>query len=212
MKVDDIDGWYNSEKYRCFRSSVPSVIEHEKLSVTKPQYNTHVKIDSVLTYVEYGKYYEKFSSDPAYAQFKQFYKQPVSTIVTVTGTAGTEDPSVSDMTATVTVTGSTFAPDFNDITSASYTCKSNAYQTAWNALESVLTKNGYEYEGSGSYVRAVTDDSKHRLSAGDSAHGSWSGWMFTVNGQMPMLDAETYATLDKYLLKANDEIKLYYVN
>ena len=212
VKVDDIDGWYSSEKYRCFRSSVPSVIEHEKLSVTKPQYNTHVKIDSVLTYVEYGKYYEKFSSDPAYAQFKQFYKQPVSTIVTVTGTAGTEDPSVSDMTATVTVTGSTFAPDFNDITSASYTCKSNAYQTAWNALESVLTKNGYKYEGSGSYVRAVTDDSEHRLFAGDPAHGSWSGWMFTVNGQMPMLDAETYATLDKYLLKANDEIKLYYVN
>ena len=212
VKVDDIDGWYNSEKYRCFRSSVPNVIEHEKLSVTKPQYNTHVKIDSVLTYVEYGKYYEKFSSDPAYAQFKQFYKQPVSTIVTVNGTAGTEDPSVSDMTATVTVTGSTFAPDFNDITSASYTCKSNAYQTAWNALESVLTKNGYEYEGSGSYVRAVTDDSEHRLFAGDPAHGSWSGWMFTVNGQMPMLDAETYATLDKYLLKANDEIKFYYVN
>ena len=212
VKVDDIDGWYNSEKYRCFRSSVPNVIEHEKLSVTKPQYNTHVKIDSVLTYVEYGKYYEKFSSDPAYAQFKQFYKQPVSTIVTVTGTAGTEDPSVSDMTATVTVTGSTFAPDFNDITSASYTCKSNAYQTAWNALESVLTKNGYEYEGSGSYVSAVTDDSEHRLFAGDPAHGSWSGWMFTVNGQMPMLDAETYATLDKYLLKANDEIKFYYVN
>ena len=212
VKVDDIDGWYSSEKYRCFRSSVPSVIEHEKLSVTKPQYNTHVKIDSVLTYVEYGKYYEKFSSDPAYAQFKQFYKQPVSTIVTVTGTTGTEDPSVSDMTATVTVTGSTFAPDFNDITSASYTCKSNAYQTAWNALESVLTKNGYEYEGSGSYVRAVTDDSEHRLFAGDPAHGSWSGWMFTVNGQMPMLDAETYATLDKYLLKANDEIKFYYVN
>ncbi len=212
VKVDDIDGWYSSEKYRCFRSSVPSVIEHEKLSVTKPQYNTHVKIDSVLTYVEYGKYYEKFSSDPAYAQFKQFYKQPVSTIVTVTGTAGTEDPSVSDMTATVTVTGSTFAPDFNDITSASYTCKSNAYQTAWNALESVLTKNGYGYEGSGSYVSAVTDDSEHRLFAGDPAHGSWSGWMFTVNGQMPMLDAETYATLDKYLLKANDEIKFYYVN
>ena len=96
VKADDIDGWYNSEQYRCFRSSVPSVVAHEKLSVTKPQYNTHVKIDSVLTYVEYGKYYEKFSSDPAYAQFKQFYKQPVSTVVTVIGTTGIEDPSVED--------------------------------------------------------------------------------------------------------------------
>ena len=75
-----------------------------------------------------GKYYEKFSSDPAYAQFKQFYKQPVSTVVTVIGTTGIEDPSVEDITITVNVTGSTFAPAFADLTAATYTCKSNAYQ------------------------------------------------------------------------------------
>ena len=212
VKVDDIDGWYNSEQYRCFRSSVPSVVAHEKLSVTKPQYNTHVKIDSVLTYVEYGKYYEKFSSDPAYAQFKQFYKQPVSTVVTVLGTTGTEDPSAQDITVTVNVTGSTFAPAFADLTSATYTCKSNAYRTAWDALESALTSNSYTYTGSGSYVTGVTDPAGCRLYAGDPAHGEWSGWMYTVNGKMPMLDATTYATLDKYLLQANDRIDFYYVN
>lgn len=212
VKVDDIDGWYNSEQYRCFRSSVPSVVAHEKLSVTKPQYNTHVKIDSVLTYVEYGKYYEKFSSDPAYAQFKQFYKQPVSTAVTVIGTTGIEDPSVEDITITVNVTGSTFAPAFADLTAATYTCKSNAYQTAWDALESVLTSNSYTYTGSGNYVTGVTDPAGCRLYAGDPAHGEWSGWMYTVNGKMPMLDATTYATLDKYLLQANDRIDFYYVN
>lgn len=212
VKVDDIDGWYNSEQYRCFRSSVPSVVAHEKLSVTKPQYNTHVKIDSVLTYVEYGKYYEKFSSDPAYAQFKQFYKQPVSTVVTVIGTTGIEDPSVEDITITVNVTGSTFAPAFADLTAATYTCKSNAYQTAWDALESVLTSNSYTYTGSGNYVTGVTDPAGCRLYAGDPAHGEWSGWMYTVNGKMPMLDATTYATLDKYLLQANDRINFYYVN
>lgn len=212
VKADDIDGWYNSEQYRCFRSSAPSVVAHEKLSVTKPQYNTHVKIDSVLTYVEYGKYYEKFSSDPAYAQFKQFYKQPVSTVVTVIGTTGIEDPSVEDITITVNVTGSTFAPAFADLTAATYTCKSNAYQTAWDALESVLTSNSYTYTGSGNYVTGVTDPAGCRLYAGDPAHGEWSGWMYTVNGKMPMLDATTYATLDKYLLQANDRIDFYYVN
>lgn len=212
VKADDIDGWYNSEQYRCFRSSAPSVVAHEKLSVTKPQYNTHVKIDSVLTYVEYGKYYEKFSSDPAYAQFKQFYKQPVSTVVTVIGTTGIENPSVEDITITVNVTGSTFAPAFADLTAATYTCKSNAYQTAWDALESVLTSNSYTYTGSGNYVTGVTDPAGCRLYAGDPAHGEWSGWMYTVNGKMPMLDATTYATLDKYLLQANDRIDFYYVN
>ncbi len=212
VKVDDIDGWYNSEQYRCFRSSVPSVVAHEKLSVTKPEYNTYVKIDSVLTYVEYGKYYEKFGSDPAYAQFKQFYKQPVSTVVTVIGTTGIEDPSVQDITVTVNVTGSPFAPAFADLTAATYTCKSNAYRTAWNALESALTSNSYTCTGSGSYVTGVTDPAGCRLYAGDPAHGEWSGWMYTVNGKMPMLDATTYAALDQYLLQANDRIDFYYVN
>ena len=212
VKVDDIDGWYDSQQYRCFRSSVPSVVAHETLLVTKPRYNTHVKIDSVLTYVEYGKYYEKFGSDPAYAQFKQFYKQPVSTVVTVIGTTGIEDPSIQDITVTVNVTGSTFAPDFTDLTAASYTCKSNAYKTAWDALESALTASSYTYEGSGSYVTAVTDAAGCRLGSGDPAHGPYSGWMFTVNGSMPMLDSETYATLGKYLLQANDRIDFYYVN
>ena len=212
VKVDDIDGWYNSEKYRCFRSSVPSVIKHENLLVTQPQYNTPVKLDSVLTYVEYGKYYEKFSSDPAYAQFRQFYKQPVSTVVTVIGTTGTDDPSVADITVTVTVNGNALEPAFIDVTDAAYTCKSNAYRTAWDALETVLTTKGYTYTGSGTYVTGVTDSAGTSLSGGDPERGPWSGWMFTVNGQMPMLDSVTYATLDTYLLQADDTIRFYYVN
>lgn len=212
VKVDDIDGWYDAQQYRCFRSSVPSVVKHENLLVTQPQYNTPVKLDSVLTYVEYGKYYEKFASDPAYAQFRQFYKQPVSTVVTVIGTTGTEDPSVADITVTVTVNGNALEPAFIDVTAATYTCKSNAYRTAWDALENVLTSKGYTYTGSGSYVTGVTDSSGNSLSSGDSERGPWSGWMFTVNGQMPMLDSSTYATLDTYLLKADDTIRFYYVN
>ena len=136
----------------------------------------------------------------------------MSTVVTVIGTTGIEDPSVEDITITVNVTGSTFAPAFADLTAATYTCKSNAYQTAWDALESVLTSNSYTYTGSGNYVTGVTDPAGCRLYAGDPAHGEWSGWMYTVNGKMPMLDATTYATLDKYLLQANDRIDFYYVN
>ena len=104
------------------------------------------------------------------------------------------------------------SPAFADLTAATYTCKSNAYQTAWDALESVLTSNSYTYTGSGNYVTGVTDPAGCRLYAGDPAHGEWSGWMYTVNGKMPMLDATTYATLDKYLLQANDRIDFYYVN
>lgn len=33
IEADDIPGWLDTEKYRCFRSSRPSVIENELLRV-----------------------------------------------------------------------------------------------------------------------------------------------------------------------------------
>ena len=42
VKADNIPGWYASQKYRCFRSSNSSVVAHETLLVTQPQYNTRV--------------------------------------------------------------------------------------------------------------------------------------------------------------------------
>ena len=49
IEADDIPGWLDTEKYRCFRSSRPSVIENELLRVHQPEYNTTVTLDSVLT-------------------------------------------------------------------------------------------------------------------------------------------------------------------
>ena len=90
VKADDIDGWYDAQQYRCFRSSNSAIVAHETLLLTQPQYNTKITIDSVLSYTEYAKYWEKFRSDPAYAQFARFYKQPISVSVKVIGTEGIE--------------------------------------------------------------------------------------------------------------------------
>ena len=60
IEADDIPGWLDTEKYRCFRSSRPSVIENELLRVHQPEYNTTVTLDSVLTYTKYAQYWEKF--------------------------------------------------------------------------------------------------------------------------------------------------------
>ena len=87
VKADEIDGWYESQKYRTFRSSEPDIISHENLLLTKPQYITEVTIDSVLSYSEYAKYWEKFKDNKDYAQFEQFYKQPVSVTLMVPGTS-----------------------------------------------------------------------------------------------------------------------------
>ena len=102
VKADDIDGWYDAQQYRCFRSSNSAVVAHETLLLTQPQYNTRITIDSVLSYTEYAKYWEKFRSDPGYAQFAQFYKQPISVSVKVIGTEGIDDPNIQPITVTST--------------------------------------------------------------------------------------------------------------
>ena len=213
VKVDDIDGWYASEKYRIFRSSIPSVIAHENLLVTQPEYNTPVKIDSVLTHAVYGKYYEKYKDDQVNKwTFAKFYKQPVETVVTVIGTTGKVNPDVKKIEVTVNVEGHAFDESFTDLTDT-YTCYDNEYKTAAVAVLDVLAKAGYTYTGAPSYITSVTDNKNHTMSAGDKAHGPWSGWMFTVDGKMPMLDATNYATLDTYPLKAEDHvIRFYYVD
>ena len=58
--------------YRTFRSSNNAVITHESLLVTKPEYDSQIKIDSLLTHSVYGKYYEKYKDNAAYAGFAKF--------------------------------------------------------------------------------------------------------------------------------------------
>ncbi len=209
VKADSFDGWELHEKYRTFRSSVDAVIAHEKLSVTQPEYNTPVKIDSVLTHAVYGKYYEKYKNTDHKWTFAKFYKQPVEAVVTVIGEKGIVDPTVKDITVTVKVEGSEFDSAFTDLTDT-YTCRSNEYKYASEALLDVLEKADYTYGGTPSYISSITDADGTKLFEKDPAHGKWSGWMYTVNGDMPMLDANTYARLDQYLVKEGDVIRVYY--
>ena len=223
VKVDDIDGWYASQKYRAFRSSIPAVIQSENLLIARdpadstrmvfPEYNTPVKIDSVLTHAVYGKYYEKYKDDPVNKwTFAKFYKQPVETVVTVTGTTGKVNPDVKKIEVTVNVEGHAFDESFTDLTDT-YTCYDNEYKTAAVAVLDVLAKAGYTYTGAPSYITSVTDNKNHTMSAGDKAHGPWSGWMFTVDGEQPELSPGWGAALDQYLLKAEDHvIRFYYVD
>ena len=52
IEIDDLPGYdpMHSQPWREFRSSRETVISSENLLVTKPEYNTDVTIDSVLTH------------------------------------------------------------------------------------------------------------------------------------------------------------------
>lgn len=170
----------------------------------------------MLSYTEYAKYWEKFRSDPAYAQFARFYKQPISVSVKVIGTEGIDDPNIQPITVTVNVEGGGFSRTFADLTGGTYTCSSSDGRTAADALLSVLAQNRYTYTGTPGYITGVTDANGVALTAGDKTFGPWSGWMFTVNGEMPILRTDasgniTYAALNQYQVKKDDVIRFYYV-
>lgn len=197
--------------YRTFRSSNNAVITHESLLVTKPEYDSQITIDSLLTHSVYGKYYEKFKDNAAYAGFAKFYKQPVSVTVTVKGEKGAPAPA-TPVKVTVSIDGSLATQhSFANTTSASYATMSDAGKTAWDAVSTVLTDNQYTYVGDASYLSSVTDANNVTLSGGDPKYGAWSGWMYTVNGKEPVGDNGYGLTLGQYDLKDGDVILFHFV-
>ena len=204
--------------YRTFRSSNNAVIAHESLLVTKPEYDSQIKIDSLLTHSVYGKYYEKFKDNAAYAGFAKFYKQPVSVTVTVKGEKGAPNPPApaTPVKVTVSIDGSLATQhSFVNTTSASYETMSDAGKTALDAVTTALTSNRYtyDYDGGKSYLKSVTDTNNVTLGNADTQkiYGNWSGWMFTVNGKQPVGDNGYGLTLDGYQLKDGDVIRFYFV-
>ena len=216
IEADDIPGWLDTEKYRCFRSSRPSVIENELLRVHQPEYNTTVTLDSVLTYTKYAQYWEKFGingteeSKERYKNFAQFYKQPVSVDLRVTGLTGEDDPNENAM-ITVTVQVDSYNENKHSFTGTSYTFtgKANNDWTAWDAVKACLDNGKYEYTGSGAYLKSITDTKGQTL--GEKDDGKSSGWMFGVT---PAQGEETLpnTTLDATFIHDGDTVRLFFTN
>ena len=215
IEADDIPGWYDAQIYRSFRSSRPSVVEHELLRVHQPEYNTTVKVDSVLTYTKFAQYWEKFgigdgataATQARYARFEQFYKQPISATFTVKGTTGADNPNTGTITATVKVQGYEGSA-FKAIDSYTYTAADDGDWTVWDAVQACLKANNYTYTGSGTYVASITDD--HGTTLTERSYGEESGWMFRVsNGD----DEKTpNTTLVQTYLHDGDVITLFYTD
>lgn len=216
IEADDIPGWLDTEKYRCFRSSRPSVIENELLRVHQPEYNTTVTLDSVLTYTKYAQYWEKFGlngteeTKEKYKLFEQFYKQPVSVDLRVTGLTGIDDPNENAM-ITVTVQVDSYNENKHSFTGTNYTFTGKASNdwTAWDAVKACLDNAKYEYTGSGAYLKSITDTKGQTL--GEKDDGKSSGWMFGVT---PAQGEETLpnTTLDATFIHDGDTVRLFFTN
>lgn len=216
IEADDIPGWLDTEKYRCFRSSRPSVIENELLRVHRPEYNTTVTLDSVLTYTKYAQYWEKFGlngteeTKEKYKLFEQFYKQPVSVDLRVTGLTGIDDPNENAM-ITVTVQVDSYNENKHSFTGTNYTFTGKASNdwTAWDAVKACLDNGKYEYTGSGAYLKSITDTKGQTL--GEKSDGKSSGWMFGVT---PAQGEETLpnTTLDATFIHDGDTVRLFFTN
>lgn len=216
IEADDIPGWLDTEKYRCFRSSRPSVIENELLRVHRPEYNTTVTLDSVLTYTKYAQYWEKFGingteeTKEKYKLFEQFYKQPVSVDLRVTGLTEKDDPNENAM-ITVTVQVDSYNENKHSFTGTSYrfTGKASNDWTAWDAVKACLDNAKYEYTGSGAYLKSITDTKGQTL--GEKDDGKSSGWMFGVT---PAQGEETLpnTTLDATFIHDGDTVRLFFTN
>lgn len=217
IEADDIPGWLDTEKYRCFRSSRPSVVEHELLRVHQPEYNTTVTLDSVLTYTKYAQYWEKFGingteeSKERYKNFAQFYKQPIQIDLTVPGTTGQNDPNENQtLTVKVKVDGyNKNGHTFTGISGFTFTGKANEDPTAWDAVKACLDSANYTYTGSGTYIKSITDAAGNTLK--EKGDGKSSGWMFglTLQGGTETLPK---TTLDNTYLKDGDTLRLFFTD
>ena len=217
IEADDIPGWLDTEKYRCFRSSRPSVIENELLRVHQPEYNTTVTLDSVLTYTKYAQYWEKFGingteeTKERYKDFAQFYKQPIHIDLTVIGEKNAADPNENQtLTVKVKVDGyNKNGHTFRGISDFTFTGKANEDPTAWDAVKACLDSAKYTYTGSGAYIKSITDAAGHTLK--EKGDGKSSGWMFglAVKGGTETLPK---TTLDNTYLKDGDTLRLFFTD
>lgn len=217
IEADDIPGWLDTEKYRCFRSSRPSVIENELLRVHQPEYNTTVTLDSVLTYTKYAQYWEKFGingteeSKERYKDFAQFYKQPIHIDLTVIGEKNAADPNENQtLTVKVKVDGyNKNGHTFQGISDFTFTGKANEDPTAWDAVKACLDSAKYTYTGSGAYIKSITDAAGNTLK--EKGDGKSSGWMFglTLQGGTETLPK---TTLDNTYLKDGDTLRLFFTD
>lgn len=182
--------------YRLLKSSKPSVIAHENLILTQPEYNTKVTISGRLKSERFARYAERYPDNSDYAVLAGL---DVSATVTVLGTSGQVAPEV---TATCSVIGIDADSNQQTWTAAEpYTLKTGS--TAADLSEALFKKHGltadYGMGTWGWYLNSITSPVDAGRTLGyDSQTGAY--WQLFINGKAASVGAGDYT------LEAGDSV------
>lgn len=203
-----LDGWYELQAWRLFRSSNPAAITHENLLVTKQKNAKAVTVDSALSSETLGKYGRLYMSDTEkYAEYKELadlYYQPVSVDLTVRGTSTQKGVKPLAVTEKINVSFTLMDNKKTLIDTVKYE-NLNETTTAFDVFKKAMQESGYKYELKyGTYVPSITMPDGTKL--GELDRGKNSGWMFKVNGKIPDVSMGAYG------LKNGDSIVVFYTD
>ena len=203
-----LNGWYELQAWRLFRSSNPAAITHENLLVTKQKNAKAVTVDSALSSETLGKYGRLYMSDTEkYAEYKELadlYYQPVSVDLTVRGTSTQKGVKPLAVTEKINVSFTLMDNKKTLIDTVKYE-KLNETTTAFDVFKKAMQESGYKYELKyGTYVPSITMPDGTKL--GELDRGKNSGWMYKVNGKIPDVSMGAYG------LKDGDSIVVFYTD
>lgn len=183
----DLPGYdpMGTAQWRLFRSSRPSVVTHENLLVTRPAYNTKVRIDSMLTYKAFESLAE---AHPQNIKLQQLVNQPVSAMYTVLGATGAENPEAGrTLTVNARVTGLDAVKDDGTreqrdwIPLTEVTVPAEEGATAWDVFAGLLDEAGYTYALNAAGPMSITTPDGITLDS--DFNKPYRYWAFFIDGE-----------------------------
>lgn len=181
--------------YRLLKSSKPSVIAHENLILTQPEYNTKVTISGRLKSERFARYAERYPDNSDYAVLAGL---DVSATVNVKGTTGLDNPNEGKTIAvTAKVTGVSASDAGGNYTEQSVvpltelTLPADEDTTAESVLEQLMTAAGCtNLEANAWGLTSATMPDGRVLSTTSAA--PYSYWSFFVNNGYASVGAPSY--------------------
>lgn len=184
----ELPGASETAGYRLLKSSVPSVVKHENLVVTRPAYDTKVTVSARLSSEKFARYAERYASDSAWgAKFAQLAARDVSAEFTVLGTSGAAAPKVSATLSVIGMDAQGAAQTW--VAADTYTLDNGA--TAADLSEAAFSAAGLAADyGTGQYgwyLNTITSPFDGRVLGWNEATGDY--WQLFVNGEYSQVGA-----------------------